>query len=1111
MTSVDHAASTANHVERAAQREAKRARYEKRPLGPSGRIAKAFQDSKLTPLLVIVALFIGIFATMITAREEEPQIVVPMVDIFVPASGLAPAEVEQLIATPLEKLLWEIPGLENVYTTSRANMAMAILRFKVGENAEASLVKVYNKINGNLDRLPPGVSPPLVRLKGVDDVPVFAITLHSKQYDAFNLRRVAGEAATELKKIDDVAETTILGGLKRQLRVELDPDRMRGYAISPLQVFGAIGRDNQNQSVGSFDRGDTNFLVRAGDFFRSKEDVAATVVAVYNGQPVYLSDVAKVTDGPEEATSYVFHRDGAGARRTVPASAIATNVGTLPEEEAVTIAVAKRRGANATSLTKRLEERVEALKGHVFVSGIDVTTTRDYGISAEEKSDELIFHMLLATLSVVVLIWIFLGVKEAAVVLVAVPVTVALTLFSSYFFGYTLNRVTLFALIFAIGILVDDAIVVVENIHRHFKQRWGSLDVLTPVAVDEVGNPTILATLTVIFALMPLAFVSGMMGPYMSPIPINASAAMVFSLIVAFVVTPWMTKRLLGLSEKWKQRRGQSSEGSDDEDEAHDEAGVLGRAYRRLVEPMVDSPKVGGIVLASTVALLLGSMSLVYVRAVKVKMLPHDNKSEFQVIVDTPEGTTLESTAAVTREVAAALVRDSSVRDVQMYIGTSGPINFNGLVRHYFLRQGPNVADIQVNLLEKHERAEKSHDIAKRLRGAIGAIADRHHAVVTIAEVPPGPPVLATMVAEVYGPDAAGQTKLAGEIRDLFKHSDAIVDVDWYTEEKQPEFMLTVDKAKAALAGVSTETVTQTLGLSLNGRSAGLLHSDRDREPVDILLRNGRSDRSSMTRIADIGVNGASGQIVPIRALVRQVAQASQPAIYHKNLQRVVYVTGEVGGVGESPVYAILDVKPKIAALLAPDGQSITQLFTGMPKSSDRYTVKWDGEWQITYDVFRDMGIAFGIVLILMYILVVAWFRSFTTPVIIMLPIPLTLVGILPGHWLMGTYFTATSMIGFIALAGIIVRNSILLVDFIEEELEAGTPLREAVLQAGAVRLRPIFLTGAALVVGGGVILLDPIFSGLAVSLIFGVVVSTMLTLVVIPLIYYMVRRRAVA
>ncbi|MCK6545199.1 efflux RND transporter permease subunit [Myxococcota bacterium] len=1073
-----------------------RRRYERKRLGASGAVAAAFQDSKLTPLLVLASLILGFFATSITPREEEPQIVVPMVDVFVQAPGLSAAQVEQLVATPMEKLLWEIPGLDDVYTTSRPNMAMAILRFDVGEDEEDSLVKVYNKLQSHMDRIPIGVAPPLVRLKGIDDVPVFAVTLHSSEYDAYTLRQVAGEVASEMKKADDVSETTIIGGLRRQVRIELDPSRLAGHSISPLQVFGALGRDNKNLTAGSFDRGDTSFLVRVGEFFSSIRDVEETVVAVYQGRPVYVRDVARVVDGPEEVSSYVFHR----GRTESDASFI-------PEENAVTIAVAKRKGANATALTKRLEATLEELRGDVLVSGIDYTLTRDYGESAEEKSNELIFHMLLATVSVVALIGLFLGIKEAAVVLVAVPVTLALTLFASYFFGYTLNRVTLFALIFAIGILVDDAIVVVENIHRHFAMRWGDLDAITPLAVDEVGNPTILATLTVIFALMPLAFVSGMMGPYMSPIPINASAAMVFSLLVAFVVTPWMSKRLLAWSEARRERAGKPVES------AHhgEDIGAVGRAYYKIVAPMVDKPLLRSAVLTGVVVLLFASMALVYVRAVKVKMLPHDNKSELQVVIDTPEGSTLERTAAVTRELASALMEEPTIRDLQLYVGTSGPMNFNGLVRHYFLRQGPNVADIQVNFVDKHARADKSHDIAKRLRPRLQEVAQRHGATVIIAEVPPGPPVLSTMVAEIYGPDREGQLALAGQIRELFERSSEIVDTDWYVESPQQELVLSVDKTKAAMSGVTTELMTQTLGLALYGQPAGLLHGTRDREPVEVMVKLGLADRSSINNLADIRVHGAEGRLVPIRETVRQRVTETEPFIYHKNLRRVVYVVGEVGGEAEAPVYAMLDLMPKLEAMKGPDGHPIEQLVNGMPSSEAHYSVKWDGEWQITYEVFRDMGIAFAIVLVLMYMLIVAWFKSFVTPIIIMLPIPLTLVGILPGHWLTGTYFTATSMIGFIALAGIIVRNSILLVDFIEQELDAGTSLREAVLKAGAIRFRPIFLTGAALVVGGAVILLDPIFSGLAVSLIFGVIVSTLLTLVVIPLSFYIVRRRAAA
>ena len=1083
---------------------AQKRRFERKKLGLSGRIADAFQDSKLTPLIVLAALVLGFFATSITPREEEPQIVVPMVDIFVQAPGLSSGEIEQLVSTPLEKLLWEIPGVDDVYTTSRPNISMAIVRFDVGENEEDSLVKIYNKVQSNLDRIPIGVNPPLIKLKGIDDVPVMSVTLHSKIYDSTMLRRVAGEVATELKKVDDVSETAIIGGEPRQIRVEVDPDRLAGHMISPLQVYQALGRDNSNLSAGGFSRADMHFLVEVGDFFRSARDVEQTIVAVYNDKPVYLSDVATVYDGYAEVSTYVFHRDGAATEASVEEEN--TPFRPMEDEPAVTIAVAKRRGANATWLTQTLTERLESMKGTVLVSGIDATITRDYGETAKEKSNELIFHMFLATISVVILMWLFLGVKEALVVAVAVPVTLALTLFASYFFGYTLNRVTLFALIFAIGILVDDAIVVVENIHRHFKMKWGPLDTITSFAVDEVGNPTILATFTVIFALMPMAFVSGMMGPYMSPIPINASAAMLFSLFVAFVVTPWMTKRLLAYSEKRKQIKG--LEEGDEHDEHDSDGGAIGRVYRKILEPMVDKPALRAGVLVGVVVLLIGSMAMVYVRAVKVKMLPHDNKSEFQVIIDMDEGTTLERTAAVTREIAAELVKEPVVRDVQMYVGTASPINFNGLVRHYFLRQGPNVADIQVNLVEKHARSEKSHDIAKRLRPIITKIAERYGASTLVAEVPPGPPVLSTMQTEVYGPDLEGQYVLAGKVKELFEKSPNIVDVDWYAEVQQPEFRLKVDKAKAALSGVTTEQITHTIGLALYGKAAGLMVTERDREPVEVMVQVPTAQRSSIDDLSDIKVHGKDGRMVAIRELVDQNLEAEDRFIYHKNLRRVVYLTGEVGGQGESPVYAILDTMPDIDKLKAPNGHKIDQLLDGMPESERNYSVKWDGEWQITHDVFRDMGIAFAIVLVLMYILVVAWFKSFLTPIIIMLPIPLTLIGILPGHWATNTYFTATSMIGFIALAGIIVRNSILLVDFIEQELEAGTSLREAVLKAGAIRFRPIFLTAAALVVGGAVILLDPIFSGLAVSLIFGVVIATLLTLVVIPLIYYAVRRR---
>ncbi|MCB9476824.1 MAG: efflux RND transporter permease subunit [Deltaproteobacteria bacterium] len=1068
-----------------------RDRYLSRSLGPSGRIAQAFIHSKLTPLIILFALFLGWMAMKFTPREEEPQIIVPMVDVFVSYPGASSAEVERLVATPMEKLLWEMPGLDHIYTISRPGGAMAIVRFDVGEDEEASLVKVYNKMMGNMDRIPVGVSPPLIKLRGIDDVPIMAVTLHSTRYDSFMLRQVAGELATEMKKIPDISETTIIGGQRRQVRVEFDPARLVGHGLTPLQFYEALARDNSNLPAGSFDRNNQNVLVEVGDFFRNAREVERTVVAVNDGKPVYLADVADVIDGPEEVKDYVFFRPGAGSGTVTAASDTP-----MAEEAAVTIAVAKRRGANATWLTDKLKALLDRQEGRLLVSGVDYTITRDYGHTARDKSDGLMRNMLEATIAVILLMGIFLGVREAAVVAVAIPVTLGLTLFASYFFDYTLNRITLFALIFSIGILVDDAIVIVENINRHVHLGWGEPNVVAPYAVDEVGNPTILATFAVVFALLPMAFVSGMMGPYMSPIPVNASAAMLFSLGVAFVVTPWLTNQLLNLAAHfgWNFKSGH-------EDEAR--SGRIARFYRAIMLPLVEKPRMRRRFMAVVLVALFAAVSLFYFRVAKVKMLPHDNKAEFQVIIDMDEGTTLEGTAALTREIADRLADETVVKDMQLYVGTAAPINFNGLVRHYFLRSGPNQADIQVNLVGKNERSEQSHDIARRLRPVIQEISARHNATVAIAEVPPGPPVLSTMVAEVYGPDQDGQYAIAEKIRDIWQESAGVVDVDWYVEAPQPELRLIVEKDKAALRGVTTAQITNTATMALSGQAAGLVHTPREQEPVELLVRLPRAQRSSVNDLAGIRVRGMDGSLIPLDTLVRTEDTTQDKYIYHKDLRRVVYINAEVAGADESPVYGILDTQDAIAAIATPDGATPDMLYNAMPESETHYSVKMDGEWQITYEVFRDMGIAFGVVMILIYSLVVAWFRSFLTPLIIMAPIPLALIGIVPGHWLTGNFFTATSMIGFIALAGIVVRNSVLLVDFVEQERAAGSSLKDAVLLAGAIRFKAIVLTAVSTAIGGVVMLTDPIFGGLAVSLMFGVGVSTALTLVVIPLLYY--------
>jgi len=1074
-----------------ARREALRLKMTRRPLGFSGRVAKAFLDSKLTPLLVVAALLLGAFAVMVTPREEEPQIQVPMIDVFAGLPGASAAEVERRVISPLEKVLFEIPGVEHVYSTSQPSGGMIIVRFLVGTDPDQAVLRVHAKLAEQASALPPGAPPPLVAPRGIDDVPVVAYTLWSRTATPLQLRQVAQELKAELTRHPRVAQVSVLGGERRVLRVSFDRERLAAHHVSLLQVHQALSSLNWKLPAGGFARGDVETEVEVGSLLRSADDVAGAVVAVYAGQPVFLRDVARVADGADEPSQYVWMTAGAaGAAKSLPDGL---------DVPAVTVAVAKKPGTNAVDLVAELDGLLDGLRGPVLPAEVEVTKTRDYGFTADEKSSELMKHLWLATLSVVVLMAIALGRREAVVVLVAVPVTLALTLASSYLFGYTLNRVTLFALIFAIGILVDDAIVVVENIHRHYQLGWTNPRRATVFATDEVGNPTILATFTVIGALLPLAFVSGLMGPYMRPIPINASAAMLFSLVVAFVISPWLTYRLFRRHAEKMAAGGHAAPSAETREETR-----LHGLYQRLLAPLLASPVKRWAVLGGVVALLLGSVALFPLRLAVVKMLPHDNKSELQVVVDMPEGATLERTAAAARELALAVRALPEVTDVQTYVGTSAPFNFNGLVRHYFLRSGPLVADLQVNLLPKHERDRESHPFAKELRKLLAPIAGRHGANVKVTEVPPGPPVLSTLVAEVYAPTLEQRVAIAGEVREIFESTPGVADVDWYVEDPGPHLELAVDREKAARAGVSPEAVVRSLRVALAGAEVGLLHDERAREPVPIVLRLDRAQRSSAEDLLALDVHGGQGQLVPLRELVTSEPSARERFIYHKNLRPVTYVLGEVAGAAESPVYALLDMGERIGAMRDSGGRAVEVLFSGSPTDSSRPWLVWDGEWQITHDVFRDMGLAFGVVLVLIYLLVVGWFRSFVTPMIIMAPIPLTLIGIVPAHALGGVFFTATSMIGFIALAGIIVRNSILLVDFINLELEAGEPLESAVIKAAAVRFRPIALTAAALVVGGTVILLDPIFQGLAVALISGVVVSTALTLVVIPLLYYM-------
>ncbi len=1059
------------------------------PLRLAGRIAKAFIQSKLTPLFILAALALGAFSILQTPREEEPQIIVPMLDVFVQMPGASANEVTQRVTVPMEKLLREIPGIEYIYSISHPGMSMVIVRFYVGTNEADAIVRTYNKLYSNFDRIPQGASRPLIKVRSIDDVPILALTLWGKNYSAYSLRRIAEEVDHSLKQLDDVSETKVIGGEPRKVRVVLDTQRLAAYGLTPGAVVQQLSAANMRSQAGSFARDNQEFQVEAGNFFTRPEDLQKVVVGVHAGRPVFLRDVAnKIEDGPAEPDHYVMF---ASARGTSGASA-------NQDFPAVTITLAKRKGSNATLIAKSALDKIASLRGNTLPNDLNVTVTRNYGETAREKSNELLQHLLIATLSVTLLIALALGWRESGVVLLAVPVTLALTLAIFYFYGYTLNRVTLFALIFSIGILVDDAIVVVENIVRHFRLPDNSGRSLTTVAieaVDEVGNPTILATFAVIAAILPMAFVRGLMGPYMRPIPVGASAAMVFSLIVAFVVSPWAALRLL---HHYASRPGAG----------HEVEGWTTRFYRRLMNPLIRNAGRRWLFLGGVVVLLLAACAFIPLKWVQVKMLPFDNKSEFQVIIDMPDGTPLEQTARVSQELGAYLGAQPEVINYQIYAGTSGPYNFNGLVRHYFLRNQPNQADIQVNLLPAHDRSAQSHEIARRLRPGLDKIAAPFGARIKVAEVPPGPPVLETLVVEVYGPDYKGQIDVAAKIKRIFQQTSGVVDVDWYVEDPQTKYDINVDLDKAALQGVSAAEVSRTVQTAMSGASAGLLHDPSSREDIPIEVRLARPDRSSIADIRNLKLPGPSGAQVSLSDVTSVRKTTIDTTVYRKNLRPVVYVTGDVAGTIESPVYAILKMSDAIGKIQLPDGYALKQYKgTTLPERTDRYAIKWDGEWHITVEVFRDLGLAFAAVLVLIYVLVVGWFGSFKTPLVIMAPIPLTLVGILPAHALMGAFFTATSMIGFIAGAGIIVRNSIILVDFIELRRSHGLSLEDAVVDAGAVRFRPMLLTAAAVVVGASVILFDPIFQGLAISLMAGEVASTVLSRMTVPVLYYLSER----
>ncbi len=1050
-------------------------------MGIAGRIARAFLDSKLTPLISVASLLVGVLGILATPREEEPQISVPMIDVIATLPGAGPLETENLLGRPIERRMWELPGVDHVYTTAGEGFALVTVRFAVGEDQEASVVKVHAKLASAAAEAPAGALPPVVKPHSIDDVPVLTLTLSSDRYGSNDLRQLALHLEDEIRTVTDVSETSVTGGEPRQVVVAIDPARLAASGVTPGEVAMALRGANARLQAGEFASANAVQLVEIGAALASASDVGDVVGGVRGAQPVYVRNVANVSEGFGEATSYVSHAEGDRAA-----------------QQAVTISVAKRKGANATVVTHAALERVEAARGRILPADVALTVTRDYGETAAEKASELILHLLLATLSVTALIWVFLGWREAVVVLVAVPVTLALTLFVYYALGYTLNRITLFALIFSIGILVDDAIVVVENIYRHLKMGDRTPGVAAVEAVDEVGNPTILATFTVIAAILPMAFVSGMMGPYMRPIPVGASVAMLASLAVAFIVTPYVALRLL---------RGHVTATGATHDRAHEseESGRFARFYAGVMSPLMDRPRLRAGFYATVLGLVALSMALVGIRAVEVKMLPFDNKSEFQVVLDLPEGTTLETTNAAAQAVASYLRTVPEVRSTEVYAGIAAPFNFNGLVRHYFMRRGTNVADVQVNLLPKGERDRQSHAIAVAVRPAVDSIARGFGASAKVAEIPPGPPVLSTLVAEIYGPSDSARIAAALEVRRIFETTDGVVDVDWTVEAAQARHRFRVDRVRAAQAGASVEQVTHGLYLALSGASAGIAPSPTAREGIAIVPRLPLESRSTVEALLAIPVATATGP-QPLARFVHVTEDARETVRMRRNLRPVIYVTGDVAGSVESPVYAILAMNARLDSVRI-DGAEVRRYNAVQPEALDEVAIKWDGEWQVTIEVFRDLGIAFAIVLVLIYVLVVGWFQSFSIPLVIMAPIPLTLVGILPGHAVGGAFFTATSMIGMIALAGIIVRNSILLVDFIQLAEARGRPLRETVLEAGAVRFRPIALTAAAVVIGGLVMVLDPIFQGLAVALMSGAAVATLFTMVVVPLLYWELRR----
>ncbi len=1049
-------------------------------LGVAGRMAKTFIHSPLSPLLFLAMLGMGIMGLVLTPRQEDPQISVPMIDLFISYPGASAQQVNSLATEPLERIMSEIPGVKHVYAASQKGQAIVTVRFKVGEEMGPSLVKVHDKIQSNLDQMPPGVSPPLVKPKGIDDVPVVTITLWSETLDDAAMRALALKLLQNFKQIPDTGQGFVVGGRSEQIKIEVSPERLKGFGISLGQVTQTIRTANSEQPTGTSEGGNKHFKVYTGSFLTSASDVQNLVLGTREGAPVYVRDVARVVQEPEDYRQIVNYFSGPA----YPGDATADG------ESAVTVAISKKVGSNGVTVANAILDRVEGLKGRLIPDNVNVEITRNYGETANDKVNELIFKLFIATGAVTVLVLLALGLRPAIVVTMVIPVVLLMTVFAAWIAGYTIDRVSLFALIFSIGILVDDAIVVVENIYR----RWlvkGETDTETAIdAVREVGNPTILATFTVVAALLPMGFVTGLMGPYMEPIPALGSVAMVFSLFAAFVYTPWLAMRIkpsLANLRKAEQRE-------------HAQERFLDGLFRRLLVPLIEKRSLGWGFLGGLVLAFLLSCLLIYSTLVPVKMLPYDNKPEFSVVVDLPEGTALGATVNLTRQLAEVVRQIPEVTAVQTYAGTAKPFDFNGMVRHYYLRSEPWQGEIQVQLLHKSKRKRSSHELAVEARELLTPIARKADARITVAEMPPGPPVLQAVVAEVYGPDDTVRRKVAEEMTKLFEGVEGLADIDNYMQQPYQVWRFEVDTEKALRRGISVDTVIRNVEMAMGGFQIGDIKRGTLLEPTWIVIQVPLAVRAQAARLGDLPVAAPDGQTVPLAELGRFVTLEQDPIIYHKDLRPVEYVVADAVGRLGAPIYPMLKMEEKLETYKTPDGLVMSGYYTGPPPDNGESGFEWGGEWTVTYETFRDMGIAFGVALLLIYVLVVWEFGNFIIPAVIMAPIPLTLLGILPGHLIMGAEFTATSMIGFIALAGIIVRNSILLVDFAKLQVKQGIDVQEAVILACKTRTRPIIITALALVAGSSVILTDPIFQGMAVSLLFGVLVSTLLTLVVIPL-----------